>query len=391
MTNWMGIIQETLMITSFVIIVMLLVEFVNIITQGSLIKLLNQKPYIQIMAGTLLGLIPGCMGSFAVVSLYSQNLLSFGALVATMIASCGDEAFFMLALIPQNALFLFLILAVIAFITGIFIDKFFKLKIVLNKNIDKTSTNHDCSINNKNIFSLNNISLSKYKAFLILSISLIILLTTTGWIGHSHSDTLLFSLPYKNSSEKIKFSDITPNHSEQSDNNLHESCKHDSTEDHSHNHEETDIIKIIIILSSILVLIIVLFSNSHFVEDHLWRHIILKHLPKIFLWTFATLILINIILNLTYLGSWIYNNYYIILLISIIIGIIPQSGPHLIFLILYIQGSIPFSILLANSIVQDGHGGLPLIAESKKSFAIMKIISICIALIIGVIGILIGF
>jgi hypothetical protein len=56
-----------------------------------------------------------------------------------------------------------------------------------------------------------------------------------------------------------------------------------------------------------------------------------------------------------------------------------------------LQGTIPFSILLANSIVQNGHGSLPLLAESKKSFVIMKTISITIGLIVGISGLLFNF
>lgn len=55
------------------------------------------------------------------------------------------------------------------------------------------------------------------------------------------------------------------------------------------------------------------------------------------------------------------------------------------------QGLIPFSALLANSILQEGHAGLPLIAESPKSFISIKIIKFIIALAVGLSGFLIGF
>jgi hypothetical protein len=82
---------------------------------------------------------------------------------------------------------------------------------------------------------------------------------------------------------------------------------------------------------------------------------------------------------------------FFILIIAVLLGLIPQSGPHLIFVVLFIQGVIPFSILLASSIVQDGHGSLPLLAESKKSFVIMKIINILVGLLIGGVGLLLNF
>ena len=73
------------------------------------------------------------------------------------------------------------------------------------------------------------------------------------------------------------------------------------------------------------------------------------------------------------------------LLIAILIGIIPQSGPHLIFIILFAQGNLPLGIFIANCIVQDGHGALPLLAESRKAFLVSKGIKIIIALILGTI------
>ena len=69
-----------------------------------------------VLTGTVLGMIPGCMGTFTVVSLYTHRLLSFGALVAAMIATSGDEAYFMLALMPEKALLIFAVLTVLAIV-----------------------------------------------------------------------------------------------------------------------------------------------------------------------------------------------------------------------------------------------------------------------------------
>ncbi|HOS84885.1 MAG TPA: putative manganese transporter, partial [Bacteroidales bacterium] len=76
--------------------------------------------------------------------------------------------------------------------------------------------------------------------------------------------------------------------------------------------------------------------------------------------------------------------------LAILIGIIPESGPHIIFLSLYISGAIPLSILLVNSIVQDGLGALPLIAESKKTFFQVKFINMIVAAIVGFVGLQFG-
>ena len=84
--------------------------------------------------------------------------------------------------------------------------------------------------------------------------------------------------------------------------------------------------------------------------------------------------------------SWVQDNYVIVLLIAVLIGIIPESGPHLVFVTLYASGTLPFSILLASSIVQDGHGMLPLLAVSRRGFIWVKIINIIVGLLVGLIG-----
>lgn len=77
-----------------------------------------------------------------------------------------------------------------------------------------------------------------------------------------------------------------------------------------------------------------------------------------------------------------------VLIIAVLIGIVPESGPHLIFVTLFASGTIPFSILLASSISQDGHGMLPMLAESKKGFIAVKVVNMIFAFIVGAIGLL---
>ncbi len=143
----------------------------------------------------------------------------------------------------------------------------------------------------------------------------------------------------------------------------------------------------------ILALIEVFISATvpdHFLTNHLWGHVIRKHFLKVFLWTFGAFIIIHVGLEFLNLEDWLGKNLYLVLIIAVLVGIIPESGPHLIFLTLFASGSIPFSILLANSIVQDGHGALPLLAESRKSFIYMKAVNLLIGLLAGLIGILSG-
>ena len=69
--------------------------------------------------------------------------------------------------------------------------------------------------------------------------------------------------------------------------------------------------------------------------------------------------------------------------LAVLIGCIPQSGPHLVFVTMFAAGYIPLPVLLANTISQEGHAGLPLLAESKSAFVKAKAIKIVLALVIG--------
>jgi len=104
------------------------------------------------------------------------------------------------------------------------------------------------------------------------------------------------------------------------------------------------------------------------------------------LWTFGVLLVFHYLDSYLDVEALIQDNLFIVLFIAVLVGLIPESGPHLIFVTLFAQGSIPFSILLANSIVQDGHGTLPLLAVSGRAFIMLKIVNMVFGLILGFIG-----
>jgi hypothetical protein len=118
--------KHALMITSFVLMMMLLIEYINVQTRGEWQKSLKKSRFGQYVLAAFLGVVPGCLGAFTVVSLYSHRMVSFGALVAAMIATSGDEAFVMLSMFPLEALWLNLILFVTALVAAYAVDLLFK-------------------------------------------------------------------------------------------------------------------------------------------------------------------------------------------------------------------------------------------------------------------------
>ncbi len=53
------------------------------------------------------------------------------------------------------------------------------------------------------------------------------------------------------------------------------------------------------------------------------------------------------------------------------------------FVTLFAGGMVPFSVLLANSICQDGHSALPLLADNKAAFVNAKLINCVVAALAG--------
>jgi hypothetical protein len=95
------------------------------------------------------------------------------------------------------------------------------------------------------------------------------------------------------------------------------------------------------------------------------------------------LLFLGVALQYIDIDRWISDNTVLMILLATAIGIIPESGPHMIFVTLFAAGAVPFPVLLASSISQDGHASIPLLAESKKSFAVAKLINCVVALAAG--------
>jgi hypothetical protein len=73
-------------------------------------------------------------------------------------------------------------------------------------------------------------------------------------------------------------------------------------------------------------------------------------------------------------------------LIGTLIGVIPGCGPQIIFVTLYTRGMVPFAALLANALSQDGDALFPLIAIDKRSAVWATIINTIPALLIGLLA-----
>lgn len=264
------VLKESIVLTLTVTALMFIIEAVNITSKGRMFSFLHRKTSGQVLLSSLLGAVPGCLGGYFTVSMYSKKMFSFGALLAMAIATTGDEAFVMLASFPKQALLIFAGLLLAGIAAGLIYDRF-------NQDyISRDVAECDCS---------------------------------------------------------------------DEDTSEHKSLKHK------------------------------LLHTA-------------KHGVRIFAWTFGVMALIGIIDQMVDLESWVSGNVVPMIILASLIGCIPQSGPHMVFVSLYASGILPLPILLASCVSQDGHAGLPLIAASKKDFFRLKGIKFILGIAVGLIALI---
>ena len=394
------ILQQTLIITTLVIGMMMVIEFINVRTGGLWSKRLQKSPWIQILFAIIMGVIPGCLGTYTVVSLYIHRVVNFPALMAALISTTGDEAFFMFSLFPEKALLINLILIVLAIIIATILQFSLKNKFIGLKDKEMSFPIHEnesCSHSHHHHHSVkkNIKNISFVRALLITLCLGVLTLVLSGVIDGSHhlnllmggasEESVIHSIESQQDNKTTSLQDCPEHHHCNHSHQVTETLSHqDCGEEHHHSHGgEADWIRIILIILFVAILIIVIVAEEHFLEEHLWQHVIKVHLPKIFFWTFTVILCLTILNNYVNIHDIIDSKPFIVLLIAILVGLIPQSGPHLIFLILFANGDLPLGIFLANCIVQDGHGALPLLAESRKAFFVSKAIKVVVALVLG--------
>ncbi len=97
MTALLEVFNQALMITGFVFVMMLVIEYINVLTSGVWQQRLSASRWGQYFFAAIMGVTPGCLGAFIVVAMYSHRMVTLGAVVSAMIATSGDESFVMLA------------------------------------------------------------------------------------------------------------------------------------------------------------------------------------------------------------------------------------------------------------------------------------------------------
>lgn len=330
------------MITGFVFVMMLVIEYLNVLSRGMWQEGLRGGRWRQYLLATMLGVTPGCLGAFAVVSLYLHGMVTPGAVVAAMIATSGDESFVILAIAPGTAFPVFAILFLVGIAAGFLTDRL-PQRLIGHWHARRCDFNlHDddgceCLPRGRILAQLKNCSLAR--GVLLIATALFVIGLLTGQFGPTGWNWVRWTL----------------------------------------------------LLTSGMALFIIATVPEHFLVSHLWEHVFLSHTPRVLLWTFGALLAMHLLLETFQLTDWLQERRILMLFAACLLGLVPESGPHLVFLTLYTQGVVPFSTLLASSVVQDGHGMLPLLADSRLDFLKIKGINFILGLSLGLVGLLLDW
>jgi len=381
---------------SFVGITLLLFGYINYKTEGKFIKTIEERKKLQVVIGAFLGLTPGCGGAIMVMPLYLLGKVSFGTVVATLIATMGDAAFVIIVYSPKIFLTVSIISFIVAIITGYLID-FFNIgtnlvgKISskeelkkLHKVFEDEPTELELDSKKENINFLykennnnNEIGVSfkhkhsiegniyrfrhnqGYKIFWGLTILGFILgimdlmqidldntfpiknLSFIGVIG------TFFSIIYTVISKKI-IKDDNIGETESKLESLRETLIHNAGE-------------------------------TAFVIT----------------WIFMAFLFYEIGLEVIggeeVLIGFMNKSGFLVVIVAVLIGLIPGCGPQIVLATLFVTGAVPFSALIANAICNDGDALFPLMAINKKSAMWVTLYSLIPAIIVGGLFYLIGY
>lgn len=390
-------------VTVFVGAVLLLFGYVNFKQSGNLIRKIEGSKKAQPIIGSLLGLTPGCGGAIFVVPLFPKGTVSFGTIVATLIATMGDSAFVLMTAMPFQYLLVSLLSFIVAIITGYIIDYFNFGDGLLQKINERKANKEDIkSRHRKKDHSIHEIVLaetghdSNHIAHIGHKqgdeIDLILHHTIK---GHQDIDTIGYKLTHNGYT--IYWTIISVGlilgilDLFQVDLNALAIPKLGTT---------------IGSLGTLLSIIMMIASNK-FIQNDTHEETELKTL-------FLKETIVHSAQETAFVATWVFVAYFVYelfilglglgnymageaivteflsqtgftaVLLGTLIGVIPGCGPQIIFVTLYTKGILPFAALLANAISQDGDALFPLIALDKRSAVWSTIFNTIAALIVGI-------
>lgn len=382
-------------VTTFVGVVLLIFGYIDYKQQGAFIETIEKSKKYQPIIGSLLGIIPGCGGSILLMPLYMKGSVTFGTVVATLIATAGDSAFVTLTQAPREFLLITIICLIVGAITGYVVD-YYKI----GEWVRKRSAKNDMVTLEKEHEKAEDMLDEIYCDNPITCRS-----KNLRHIGHEEGDEMDMILHH-----------ATPLDSRKLGYKITHNCYIVFWLAIAvgfvlaiMNLMQVDINRLPglpnmgVIVGGLGTLITILYMICSQRMIHAQTHEDAEHKLFSLKETF-----IHNAQETAFVGTWVFAAYLVYelgvyiaggeqvvaaamdsagltsVLLGVLVGIIPGCGPQVIFVSLYLKGMFPFAALLANAISQDGDALFPLIAMDRKAAFWATVLNTIPAMIVGI-------
>jgi xanthosine utilization system XapX-like protein len=382
-------------VTVFVGAVLLLFGYVDFLQQGAFVAKIEQSKKYQPLIGALLGILPGCGGSIFLMPLYMRGTVTFGTVVATLIATAGDSAFVTLTQAPKEFLLVTFLCLIVGTVTGYIVD-YFKIGDWVRKKSPLLSKNDVARKHAEAEAALDLLYEDENSTCRSCNLK---------HIGHVEGDAIDLALHHKKPLDTKRFGYRMAHHYylvfwlvisvgfivgiielTQLDINSLPGLP--------------NLGKILGILGTVVTVSYMAFSKrilkaqSHEDAEHKLSSIkeTFAHNAQetafVGTWVFFAYLAYEIVVHLIggeqVVAGFMTSAGLVSVLLGVLIGIIPGCGPQVIFVSLYLRGMFPFAALLANAISQDGDALFPLIAMDRRSAFWATVLNTIPATLVGV-------
>lgn len=353
--TWIGIAAHTLMITWFVLAVMSAAEIVDALVRRGRDDDDHDAPGTGAaewherggcapagaFAGAALGLVPGCFGAFTAVSLFARRRMGFAGMYAATVTTLGDEVFVMAVQMPGVTATLSAVLFALAVVTAAPAAWIWRALGGRDgagdgpgEHVHGDHEHHDDGPARLWAGDALVAIWRKHAGFRLAALAVTSALTAMGMAEyrlHGHATEAAFTL-----------------------------------------------IGVAAFFS-----VLVAFGSDHLLEDHLWKHVIRVHAPRLTLWIGAALTMLALVHEHQAIETLLRASPEWAVIGAALLGLIPASGPHIVVVAAFADGVVPLSALAANAVVQDGHGLLPLIAHRPAAAVTIKLLKLAPALAVA--------
>lgn len=323
---------DTLYIVPILYLAYLLVSYFSHNDNEKYSKILHKTRKAGPAIGAFLGCIPQCGFSSLMSQLYSKKIITFGTLIAVFIAT-SDEAIPLMIARPEfipNLLILIAIKVVYAILIGYILDGTYRL---ITRKKPKLNDYHDI---------------------------------------HEHTEVITNSDNNQTFKEELTESQHEEFHIQEE--HHHESkfkCHHAHEEEHGHDH-----------------------THGHCCATNIFLDA-LQHTAIIVAYVFVATLIINLIKGyaggLEPLQKFFSNNVYLQILLSCLIGLIPNCASSVFLVELYMEGVLLFPALVAGLSAGAGIGLIVLYTTNYKKVGVNIFITVLLYVLAFIIGIITNF